>query len=91
MSAPLTRTVETVDIALGPGRTTLRVSLSRSPAGEPDTLVLAAGFGGAETGDPFLSPEWCGQPLTLPASVLPELRAVLERLAADYLKTGRER
>ena len=81
MTTPATRTVRSMDITLGPGRQTLRLTLTLDAEGAPDGLVLAAGFGGAETGDPFLRPSYCSDPLVLPASVLPELRQALDALA----------
>lgn len=80
MPEPETRTVQSVDLPLGAGRRTLRATLTRDGDGEPESLVLALGFGGAETGDPFLRPGWAEAPLVLPASVLPELRDALEAL-----------
>lgn len=78
---PETRTVRTVDLKLGPGRETLRVTLTTDEDGEPKALVLASGFGGADTGTPFLRPGWGSSPLTLPASILPSLREALDGLA----------
>lgn len=75
-----TRTVQTVDIPLGAGRRTLRLALTRGEDGELGALVLSAGFGGAETGDPFLRPSWGEGPIRLPAEVMPELRAALDAL-----------
>lgn len=40
-----------------------------------DAIVLAHGLS-----DPFRRPEWCGTPIRLPVSVLPELRRALEAL-----------
>lgn len=78
-----TRTVRTVDLKLGPGRETLRVTLTRGEDGRPEALVLASGFGGADTEEPFLRPGWGSSPLTLPASILPDLRKALDALEAE--------
>lgn len=75
-----TRTVRTVDVKLGPGRETLRVTLTTGEDGKPEALVLASGFGGANSNSPFLRPDWGSSPLTLPASVLPLLREALDAL-----------
>lgn len=75
-----TRTVRTVDVKLGPGRETLRVTLTTGEDGEPESLVLASGFGGGDTAEPFLRPGWGSSPLALPASVLPRLREALDAL-----------
>lgn len=80
MNAPSTRTVRSVDLALGAGRQTLRITLTYTEHGQPESVVLAAGFGGADTGDPFLRPGYLADPLVLPATVLPELLAALEAL-----------
>lgn len=80
---PTTRTVRSVDIALGPGRTTLRCTLTLDDQAEPEALILAAGFGGADTGDPFLRPSWGEGPIRLPASILPELVVALRALGDD--------
>lgn len=72
-----TRTVHSLDVPIGPGRQTLRVSVSRREDGEPESLVLATGFGGGES---FLRPGWESLPLRLPASIVPELRRVLDAL-----------
>jgi hypothetical protein len=76
-----THGVHVVDVPLGPGRQTLRVSLMAGPDGA-GVLTLAPGFGGAETGDPFLRPDWCGLPVQLPAAALPALREALGALEA---------
>lgn len=83
MTTPTTRMVRSIDLPLGPGRQTLRVTLTLDEHGEPEGVVLAAGFGGAGTGDPFLRPGYCSDPLVLPASVLPELCRALDALAGD--------
>lgn len=83
MTTPTTRTVRSVDLPLGPGRQTLRVTLTMDANGEPEGVVMAAGFGGANTGDPFLRPGYCSDPLVLPASIIGELRAALEALEVE--------
>jgi hypothetical protein len=79
--APTERRLRTVDVDLGAGRQTLRCTLALDGEGKPETLVLASGFM-AETvdGPSFLRPSWHDAPLTLPASILPDLRAALEAL-----------
>ena len=73
-----TETHRSVNVPLG-GGATLRVALAcDGEAG--DALVLSRGFGGSEPGDAFRRPHWAGDPLVLPASVLPELRAALDAL-----------
>lgn len=67
---------QVVDIEVR-GNTTLRVALVEE-APEGPTVVLAHGFGGG--GEPFRRPDWCGAPIRLPASVLPQLRQALEVL-----------
>lgn len=80
---PTTRTIRSIDIALGPGRQTMRCTLTLDEDGKAEALILASGFGGAETGDPFLRPSWGEGPIRLPASVLPELRQALEALERE--------
>lgn len=69
-----------IDIALGHERT-LRVSVVHDEGGA--ALVLASGFGGADSGREFRRPGWSEPPLRLPASAIPELRAALEDLGDD--------
>lgn len=57
------------------GGTELRLSV----VGEGDTAALVLAHGLA---DPFRRPSWAGDPITLPASVLPALREALEALEA---------
>jgi hypothetical protein len=78
---PTTRTVRSVDVPLGAGQQTLRCTLALDEHGEPEALILAAGFM-TETGDgpSFLRPSWHDAPLRLPASALPALRDALEAL-----------
>lgn len=83
MTTPTDRTVRSVDLSLGPGRQTLRVTLTLDQHGQPESVVLAAGFGGADSGDPFLRPAYLAEPLVLPASVLPELRQALDALEEE--------
>lgn len=65
-----------VDIEV-PGASTLRLALARDgQAGE--VLVISHGFGGG--GEAFRRPDWCGLPITVPASILPELRQALAAL-----------
>ena len=79
MSAPITtRTVRTLDIPLGPGRTTLRLVLSDATAELPAELMLAWGFG---TGSEFSRPLWAGLPIQVPASIVPELIGALGALS----------
>lgn len=66
-----------VEIPLGPGRRTLRVTLTTDERGEREALVLASGFG---TGDGFRRPYWAGQPLSIGAHTLFALRAALASL-----------
>lgn len=54
------------------GGTTLKVTRTE------DALILSHGFGGGE--EPFRRPDWCGTPIRLPASVLPELLQALKAL-----------
>jgi hypothetical protein len=78
---PTTRTVRSVDVPLGPGRQTLRVTLTLDEHGEPETLILASGFvTDTEDGPSFLRPSWHDAPLRLPASALGALRDALEAL-----------
>jgi len=74
-----TGTVHTVDLPLGPGRQTLRLILHRDPAGEPEALTLALGFGGRD-GSEFRRPGWGDPLLSLPASTIGPLRDALSAL-----------
>ncbi len=70
---PDTRSITTLDLPLGVGRQTLRLILHRDEAGEPDALHLALGYGGMD-GTQFHRPGW-GEPLlSLPASIMGQLR-----------------
>ena len=69
-----TTQVQTTDLAIGVGRT-LRVTLSG------ETLTLACGYGGRDTGDPFTRPHWVGDPLQIPADAMPGLLSALATLA----------
>jgi len=42
---PATQTLRTIDLPMGEGRANLRIALTRDEAGNPETLLLAAGFG----------------------------------------------
>lgn len=57
------------------GGTTLKVTRTE------DAVVLAHGLGG--DGEAFRRPDWCGTPIRLPASVLPQLRDALEALEME--------
>lgn len=74
MIAPARYTVDTADVQL-PGNRALRVTLSRDPAGEPDTLTLATGWAGPWRED--------GHRLSLPGYLLPEIRDALAALEAE--------
>lgn len=70
----LTRSsVETIDVNLR-GLRIIRLSLASDPAGQPETLTLTPGWA-----DPWRP---CGEPMTLPATVLPDLRRALDALTA---------
>lgn len=60
------------------GNSTLRVAFVEDTPEGP-TIVLSHGFGGGD--EPFRRPGWCGAPIRLPASTLPQLRAALEALS----------
>ena len=72
-----TRTIRSVDVRHGEGRCTLRISLALDENGEPETLVLATGFG---TGPQFHRPSWGEAPIAIPATSIPALRDALESL-----------
>ena len=74
--------VRSIDVPLGPGRMTLRVSYVTGDARGEASIVLACGFGGGATGDPFTRPDWQGSPLHLPASAAAGLIAALPELGA---------
>lgn len=76
MTDPQTHTATSIDVELGPGRRTLRVTL------EGDALILAEGFGGGTSPEPFHRPGWSAGPIRLPADALPELREAFEKLEA---------
>ncbi len=76
-----TRTVRSIDVPIGSGRQTLRISATFAEDGTPEALILALGFGGVG-GEPFNRPGWCDLPLSLPADAIPQLRAALEALEA---------
>lgn len=70
------RTLEALDLPLGPGRPTMRLTLTRDVEGEPVELGIAVGFGGGEG-------PYCSRPdrdVALPGEVLPRLRGALEEL-----------
>lgn len=76
---PRTELHRVVDVQV-PGGSTFRVAtVEDGPEGK--MLLLAHGFGGGD--EPFRRPDWCGPPIRLPASVLPQLRLALEVLAED--------
>jgi hypothetical protein len=79
---PETHTVRSVDLPLGAGRSTLRVSVMDGPGGDR-VVTLAPGFGGGDSDDPFLRPDWLGLPLQLPASIIPALRDALAALESE--------
>jgi hypothetical protein len=59
------------------GNATLRIALvDDGPAGR--VLIISHGFGGGD--EPFRRPDYCGPPIQVPASVLPELLVALEEL-----------
>lgn len=76
---PRTELHRVVDVQI-PGGSTLRVAMVED-APDGTTLLLAHGFGGGA--EPFRRPDWCGPPIRLPASVLPQLRLALEVLGED--------
>lgn len=77
--------VQTVDLPLGTRRQTLRLTLTRDESGAPQSLVLASGFGGGDTNEPFIRPGWYDAPLALPADILPELREALRELEPEVV------
>ena len=84
----VTRTVQTMDLPLGPGRQTLRLILHHDEHGTPEALTLAVGFGGCD-GTTFSRPGWGDPLLTLPADVLPRLVDALDSLAEKREKLDR--
>lgn len=82
MSTPEVRDcfVRSVDVALGPGRATLRVSLVEGDGDSAPTVILAAGFGGAAT---FHRPPWLDGPIRVPVTVVADVVAALQTLAGD--------
>lgn len=74
---PVTSLVKSIDVPLGSSRQTLRVSAMDG------VVVLAVGFGGAQTGDPFLRPHWGEGPITVPARIVPQLRDALNALQCE--------
>ncbi len=76
------RTLDTLDVPL-PGGRVLRLALYLTSAGEPETLVLTLGWGEGRVWR-----ECIGDGLTLPADVLPALRAALDALADLPRKAG---
>lgn len=69
-----------VDLPLGAGAV-LRIALVPDPE-YGDRLVLSRGFGDVGESS-FRRPHWAGDPIVLPASILPELRAALDALAGE--------
>lgn len=82
MTTPTTRRVRSVDVPLQ-GNRTLRVSLAEATDDVPTTLVLASGFGGGGSGEPFTRPHWAGSPLQLSGDALGPLREALAALAGE--------
>ena len=76
-----TESRRSVNVPLG-GGATLKITMAPDSV-VGDSLVIARGFGGSEPGDSFRRPHWCGEPLVLPASVLPALRAALDDLEVE--------
>lgn len=72
------RTLDTLDVPLGPGCQTLRVGLYRDEAGEPLDMTMALGWGDGRTWR-----EKSASGLTLPASALPALRDALATLCEE--------
>ncbi len=74
-----TRTLHSVDVPL-PGGRVLRVGMLNTPEEQPETLVLALGWGEGRSWREWT--EWNrGEGLALPADALPALREALDRLA----------
>lgn len=73
------RTLETVDLPIGPGRPTVRLTLTRDEEGGPVELGVAVGHGGGDGPDPF-RPD---RGVAVPGGVLPRLREALDALAAE--------
>lgn len=80
-STPHVRTESSrvVDIAV-PGSSTLRLALVTDGSAGP-TLVVSQGFGGGA--EPFRRPDYCGPPIRLPPSVLPDLVEALGALGDE--------
>lgn len=84
MSGPVQEsTVRSVDVKLGSGRRTLRISRIEVDDSE-DTIIFASGFGGidVEGVDSFNRPHWLDGPVRIPANAIPgvldALRSLLE-------------
>jgi len=78
MTAPREVVHRVVDVPLQ-GGAVLRVAyVADAECG--DSVVLSRGFG--SDGERFHRPSWAGEPLVLPASVVPELLAALDALDA---------
>ena len=78
--SPKARQLEHRVVDVSFGSSTLRVALvDDGPAGRG--LVISHGFGGGD--EPFRRPDYCGTPITVPASALPDLRDALEALADE--------
>ena len=75
MATPEAVTMRVLTLPLGGGRL-LRLALTLDSAGQPEDVVLAAGFEGRRTLD-------LAGGLSLPASAIPELAAALAALAPE--------
>jgi hypothetical protein len=77
MTTVTAQRLRTIDVPLGPGRSTIRVALIEDADGQPETLVLSVGFG---EGVAYERPPWGDRPLALPAEIMPQLRDALDVL-----------
>lgn len=73
------RTLDTLDLPLGPGRPTVRLTLTRDEDGEAVELGIAVGHGGGKSPDPF-RPD---RGVAVPGAVLPRLRSALDALDVE--------
>ncbi len=74
------RTLHTVDVMLGPGWQTLRISLVPPHGREPGSLRLQLGHGGQGLPDPFTPKRGAGAELLVPVEHGPGLRDAVAAL-----------
>ena len=88
MTAVASRTFHEIDVHLGPGSQTLRISLVPPKGREPGTLSLQLGHGGQGLPDPFVPVRGAGAELQVPAGYASGIRLALGALSVLLAEAG---